>query len=75
MLTVYSVRNQQALDKFISNTMSGGGWPGWAFAQPDCGKVSYPAQFVIVPDEQIKLAVIRLYPIRTTKEVNASSGI
>jgi hypothetical protein len=35
-------------------------WPGWAFAQPDCGKVNFPAQFVIVHDYGIKLAAIQV---------------
>jgi hypothetical protein len=60
MLTVYRAQDQTALDAFISKTMSNGGWNGWAFAQPDCGKVVFPAQFVLVTDAKIKLAAVQV---------------
>jgi len=56
MLRVYEVANQPALDQFISNTMNN--WKGWAFVQPDHGKVNFPAKFVIVQEQRIALATI-----------------
>jgi hypothetical protein len=58
MLTVYNASSQKSLDQFISNTMNN--WAGWAFAQPDIGRVTFPAQFVIVHDYSIKLAAIQV---------------
>lgn len=58
MLTVYRAVDQKFLDQFISNTMND--WKGWAFAQPDIGRVTFPAQFVIIPDYDIKLAAIQV---------------
>lgn len=58
MLTVYRAVDQKFLDQFISNTMNS--WEGWAFAQPDIGRVTFPAQFVIVHDYGIKLAAIQV---------------
>lgn len=59
MLTVYSAKDQKFLDQFISNTMSMKCWNGWAFAQPDIGRVTFPTKFVIVHDYSIKLAAIQ----------------
>jgi hypothetical protein len=57
MLRIYHAQDQKFLDRFISNTMND--WAGWAFAQPDCGKVNFPAQFVIVTEPRIALATIQ----------------
>jgi hypothetical protein len=57
MLRVYKAQDQKFLDQFISNTMND--WKGWAFVQPDCGKVTFPAQFVIVAEPRIALATIQ----------------
>jgi len=57
MLTVYRAVDQKFLDQFISNTMNS--WQGWAFAQPDIGKVTFPARFVIIQEPNIKLATIQ----------------
>jgi len=70
MLTVYRAVDQKFLDQFISNTMSDwnkndahsrqhGNSRAWAFVQPDCGKVTFPAQFVIVAEPRIALATIQ----------------
>lgn len=58
MITVYKAADQKSLDQFISNTMNK--WPGWAFAQPDVGRVTFPVQFVIIPEYDIKLAAIQV---------------
>jgi len=60
MLTVYRAEDQKDMDRFVSRTLSVKGWEGFMFAQPDCGKVNYPAQFVIVREERIKLATIQI---------------
>jgi len=57
MLRVYKAQDQKFLDQFISNTLNS--WTGWAFVQPDCGKVTFPAQFVIVAEPRIALATIQ----------------
>jgi len=57
MLKIYIATSQTCLDQFISNTINQ--WTGWAFAQPDCGKVDFPAQFVIATEPKIKLATIQ----------------
>jgi len=57
MLLVYNAPDQKFLDQFISNTMNS--WQGWAFAQPDIGKVTFPARFVIIQEPNIKLATIQ----------------
>lgn len=62
MLRVYTADDQKFLNQFISNTMSkwnAGKQNGWTFAQPDCGKVNFPAQFVIVTEPRIALATIQ----------------
>ncbi len=62
MLQVYTADSQKCLDQFISNTMNkwnAGKANGWTFAQPDCGKVNFPAQFVIVAETRIALATIQ----------------
>lgn len=58
MLTVYNAPDQKFLDQFISNTMNK--WAGWAFAQPDAGRVVFPAKFVIVQEPNIQLATIEV---------------
>ncbi len=62
MLTVYKAQDQKFLDQFISNTMNkwnAGKANGWTFAQPDCSKVNFPAQFVIIAETRIALATIQ----------------
>jgi len=58
MLTVYRAVDQKFLDQFISNTLNS--WQGWAFAQPDIGNVTFPTQFVIVQEPNIKFATIQV---------------
>jgi hypothetical protein len=60
MLHVYKAENQKAMDRFISKSMSVTGWEGFMFAQPDCGKIIFPAQFVVVAEPRIKLATIQV---------------
>lgn len=71
MLTVYRAVDQEFLNQFISNTMSEwnsndarsrqhGNSRAWAFAQPDIGNVTFPAQFVIVQDIKLGLATIQV---------------
>lgn len=70
MLRVYKAKDQKGLDEFISNSMTfwnqgdkGNGQTestGWMFAQPDCGKVTFPAQFVVVTEPRVKLATIQI---------------
>ena len=74
MLKIYRVQDQKGLNDFINNTMNWWNdnvsfydsfgnynrYNGWAFIQPDCGKVNFPAQFVIVEQPDIKLATIQI---------------
>jgi hypothetical protein len=60
MLRVYKTESQKEMDAFISRTMQIKGWEGYMFAQPDCGTAKFPAQFVIVREEQVKLATIQI---------------
>jgi hypothetical protein len=69
MLTVYKAEDQKDLDGFISRSMSLNNEPkhnrlrnseDWMFVQPDCGKVNFPAQFVVVRDWKVRLATIQV---------------
>ena len=59
MLQVYNAKDQEFLQRFISNTMCAVGWEGWAFMQPDIGKVTFPSKFVIIEQPKIKAATIQ----------------
>ena len=60
MLRVYKTDSQKSLDQFISNSMSAPDWKGYMFAQPDAGRVTFPASFVVVDEPRVKLATIQL---------------
>lgn len=64
MLKIYTAKDQKFLDQFISNTMSawGGkrdGASNWCFIQPDIGRVTFPAQFVVVQEPRFAVATIQ----------------
>ena len=57
MLKVHKAENTDQLNLFINSFMNKAN--GWAVMQPDCGQVTYPAQFVVVTDPKISLATIQ----------------
>lgn len=60
MLEVYDAPTEEHLKVFINSFMNGTNHKGdWVVAQPDCGKVSFPAKFVIVAEHRISLATIQ----------------
>jgi len=60
MLKVHQAPSKEHLDVFINAFMNGANRKGdWAVAQPDCGAVVFPAQFVVVADNRISLATIQ----------------
>lgn len=60
MLKVHRATSKEDLDVFINAFMNGANRKGeWAVAQPDCGKVVFPAQFVVVAEHRISLATIQ----------------
>lgn len=59
MLKVHQAQTKALFDVFVNSFMNGANRKGdWAVEQPDCGKVVFPAQFVIVADSRISLATI-----------------
>ena len=65
MLQVYKAASQAEMDKFISGAMIVTGWTDYAFMQASWPAPVYPAQFVIVRNEKIKLATIELLKMQT----------
>lgn len=56
MLEKITATSQKDVDTFVNSFMNSA--KGWAVMQPDCGKVTFPAQFVLVADNRISLATI-----------------